>query len=217
MGIIVMRKYYDIRREYGASSLDEKSVHRNPLKQFQIWFDEILTIETQDPTAMVLATVDAEDQPDARILLLKEISRKGFVFYTTYSSTKGRQLQQNPAATILFYWPKSARQVRIRGTVEMLSRKKAVNYFKTRPYLSQISALASKQSSVIESREILEKQADELKMRYKKEKVPCPDDWGGYILVPTEIEFFQGRDFRLHDRILYERFDKRWKILRLSP
>jgi len=212
-----MQKYHDIRREYGDNSLDEKTVLLEPIAQFKKWFEEVLKIETEDPTAMVLATVDAQNRPDTRILLLKELAQAGFIFYTNYQSEKGKQIALHPFGAINFYWEKCARQVRIRGEIKKISREHSEAYFATRPIGSKLSALASKQSNTIKNRKILEDKMQALQSKYHEKDIPCPDYWGGYILVPNEVEFFQGRDSRLHDRIKYQLVNNEWIIERLSP
>ena len=212
-----MKKYHDIRREYGNETLDESNVQANPLEQFKKWFEQVLAIESDDPTAMVLATVDEYNVPDTRVVLLKELAEDGFVFYTNYLSDKGKQIEHNPHAAINFYWAKCVRQVTIRGEIVKLSRDHAEAYFASRPIGSQVSAHASIQSAVIIERHVLEEKMAKLTKQFEGQQVPCPDYWGGYKLIPTEIEFFQGRDSRLHDRLRYRLVEGNWIIERLSP
>jgi pyridoxamine 5'-phosphate oxidase len=212
-----MKNYQNIRREYGNLALNEADCDPNPLNQFTRWFNEILTIEKTDPNAMVLSTVDASLRPDSRVLLLKEVTEQGFVFYTNYESHKAHQLQENPFASMVFYWATCARQVRIRGVVQKIAREKVTNYFKTRPYLSQVSAIVSEQSQVIPDRAYLEKKVLDYQLQHPEgTELVCPKVWGGYELIPYEIEFFQGRDSRLHDRIRYRYDNEHWVIERLS-
>lgn len=212
-----MKKYHDIRREYGSEVLDESHIQQDPLEQFKKWFEQVLAIESDDPTAMVLATVDDTNRPDTRVVLLKELTQDGFVFYSNYLSDKAKQIENNPNAAINFYWPKCARQVVIRGSIVKLPREYAEAYFASRPIGSQLSTHASIQSQVIADRKILDEKMIALEKRFQGKQVPCPDYWGGYQLIPTEIEFFQGRDSRLHDRIRYRLVDDAWIIERLSP
>lgn len=212
-----MQKYHDIRREYGSSGISEQDVLADPLQQFKKWFDEVVKVETEDPTAMVLATVDAANHPDTRVLLLKELTKDGFVFYTNYHSAKAQQLAINPYAALNFYWAKCVRQVRVRGVLHKIAFADSQAYFASRPRSSQLAALASNQSSVIPNRQYLEDKVQALTNEYENKPIPCPDNWGGYKLVPDEVEFFQGRDSRLHDRIRYCLVNGHWRIERLAP
>jgi pyridoxamine 5'-phosphate oxidase len=212
-----MQKYHEIRREYGKLGISEQDVLADPQQQFKKWFDEAIKVEQEDPTAMVLATVDDKNRPDTRVLLLKELREDGFIFYTNYQSIKAHQLAHNPYAALNFYWAKCARQVRVRGLIRKISAKDSEAYFATRPFTSQLAALASEQSQVIPNREFLEDKMQALSAQYQDKPVPCPSNWGGYILTPDEYEFFQGRDSRLHDRIAYQKAKGQWRIRRLSP
>ena len=212
-----MQKYHDIRREYGDKGLNEQDVLADPMLQFKKWFEEAIHVEESDPTAMVLATVDERQCPDTRILLLKELATDGFIFYTNYQSAKAKQVLHNQCGAINFYWSKSARQVRVRGHIEKLSRDYAESYFASRPLGSQLSALASQQSCVLKNRLVLEKNIEKLQQQYEGKEVVCPEHWGGYKLVPFEVEFFQGRDSRLHDRLRYILREKKWILERLYP
>lgn len=206
-----------IRREYGATALDEKHMAASPLDQCRIWLEAAIQTEKQDPTAMVLSTIDESGAPDARVVLLKDLQTDGFVFYTDYRSAKGKQLEINPAAALLFYWPVLSRQIRIKGKVNQLSREASDAYFASRPYLSQLSAYASHQSLAILNRESLEEQVEQLRHEHPEGTLKCPDHWGGYLLTPEAIEFWQGRDNRLHDRILYMLKKGVWHRCRLAP
>ncbi len=206
-----------IRKEYTQASLNEDSVSADPFNQFEKWFNEALESEIIEPTAMTLATVDEVGQPYQRTVLLKTFSLDGFVFYTNYNSRKSKQINQNPKVSLLFPWYTLERQVIISGSVHKVSTKESLNYFLSRPRGSQLGAWVSNQSEVISSRSILEMKLAEMKRKFKEGKVPLPDHWGGYRLVPTSIEFWQGRSNRLHDRIMYEKKNDSWQISRLAP
>jgi pyridoxamine 5'-phosphate oxidase len=203
--------------QYNSESIDEKTVDRNPLKLFQRWLDEAIAAGIHLAEAMTLATATPEGKPSARLVLLKGLTEQGFVFYTNYNSMKSRELDANPQAALVFYWPLLERQVRVEGTVKRTDADESDAYFKTRPRESQIGALASPQSEVIPSREALQQRADELEKLYEGREVERPAYWGGYRLFPERIEFWKGRPGRLHDRILYERQDGSWSIKRLAP
>lgn len=205
-------------RQYNADSIDEKTVDPDPLKLFQRWLDEAKGAGIHLAEAMTLATSTPGGKPSARLILLKQADETGFVFYTNYNSPKARELDANPQAALVFYWPQLERQVRVEGKVERTSAGESEAYFKTRPRESQIGALASPQSEVIASREALQQRADELEKLYEGREVDRPAHWGGYRLHPNRIEFWKGRPGRLHDRILYERqSDGGWTISRLAP
>ncbi|MEM9857952.1 MAG: pyridoxamine 5'-phosphate oxidase [Bacteroidota bacterium] len=208
----------DIRAEYSKHTLEVKDVSDHPLKQFQKWFTEAQKADIHEVNAMGLSTVSKKGIPSSRIVLLKDIENDGFVFFTNYQSDKGRDLEQNPAASLLFFWKELERQVRIQGNVEKISKQDSESYFQSRPKGSQVGAWTSPQSTVIENRELLEKREKEIAEKYKNSDVlPKPEQWGGYILKPLKIEFWQGRPNRLHDRILYTKMDHDWKINRLAP
>jgi pyridoxamine 5'-phosphate oxidase len=202
---------------YSDKALDENTVDRNPLGLFQRWLDEAIAAGIHLPEAMTLATATAAGKPSARLVLLKQVDERGFVFFTNYNSPKARDLDSNARAALVFYWPQFERQVRVEGKVERTSAAESDAYFKTRPRASQIGALASPQSEVIASREFLEQQAGELEKRYEGREVDRAPHWGGYRLRPERIEFWKGRPSRLHDRILYERQGDTWIIERLAP
>jgi len=210
-----MLKLANIRREYGQHELLASSLPDDPMILFHAWFTEELNLAVDDPTAMVLATVDASGHPDSRVVLLKEITNNQFVFFTNYASTKAQQLKHQAYAALNFYWPQLARQVRIRGRVAKVSAEQSDAYFATRPRASQCSALVSKQSHVLASREDLEKKVETLVN--SGQEIARPHDWGGYALSPHEFEFWQGRDNRLHDRIQYTLKGIQWSHLRLAP
>jgi pyridoxamine 5'-phosphate oxidase len=190
----------------------------DPILQFQNWLKQATKAGISEPTAMTLATTSADGQPSARIVLLKEVSQDGFVFYTNYGSRKGRELAVNPRAALVFYWPQLERQVRITGTVVKTSRSQSKAYFQTRPRGSQLAAWASSQSSPIPDRALLEARVRKLKAKYAGASVPLPPNWGGYRLRPESIEFWLGKPNRLHDRLRYSREPGGgWKIERLAP
>ena len=198
--------------------LDEKRVERDPIKQFQLWFDDALAAKIPLAEAMTLATATPEGRPSARMVLLKQVDDEGFVFFTNYHSAKAAQLDSNPYAALVFYWNQLDRQVRVEGKVERTSAEESELYFQTRPRESQIGAWASPQSSVITGREVLEQRAQELEDYYRDREIECPQHWGGYRLRPDKIEFWKSRVGRLHDRILYELMsDGTWSIKRLAP
>lgn len=201
-----------------TEGLDDKQVERDPIKQFQLWFDEAIAEKLPMPDAMSLATVTPDGRPTARMVLLKQVDDEGFVFFTNYQSSKARQLEINPYAALVFYWPHFERQVRVEGKVAKTSAEESAAYFRTRPRESQIGAWASPQSEVITAREVLEQRAHELAQQYCDRDIDCPAHWGGFRLKPDRIEFWKGRVGRLHDRILYElQPDGSWTTRRLAP
>jgi len=197
--------------------LDEKTIDRDPIKQFQIWFNDAVAAKLPLPEAMTLATATADGKPSARMVLLKQVDHDGFVFFTNYRSAKAEQLDANPYAALVFYWSQLDRQVRVEGSVVKTSAQESREYFSTRPRESQIGAWASAQSQEISSREVLEQRAHELEELYSDREVDCPEYWGGYRLKPERIEFWKSRIGRLHDRLLYVRKGDRWTITRLAP
>ncbi|MBL6448936.1 pyridoxamine 5'-phosphate oxidase [Fulvivirga sp. 29W222] len=208
----------EIRQDYVRHSLRKKDVDKDPIKQFQKWLTEALTAEVREATAMNMATVSEQGVPSSRILLLKDVNKNGFTFYTNYQSSKARELEVNPSTALTFFWPELERQVRIQGIVKKVSKEESEEYFKSRPRKSQIGAWASPQSSVISSREILEEREQKLEKKFEgQDTLPKPEQWGGYIVEPFFLEFWQGRASRLHDRIVYTREDNTWKINRLAP
>jgi pyridoxamine 5'-phosphate oxidase len=213
-----MENLQNLRKEYAKASLDEKSVLQNPVKQFEKWFAEAMQANLPEPNAMCLATVSADGRPSQRIVLLKEIDNGDFVFYTNYQSKKGLHLAQNPVCSVTFFWHELERQVRIEGIAEKVSEEKSIAYFQSRPVGSQIGAWVSPQSTPIASRSILEDRLTKIEERFAGlQKLPKPQQWGGFAIRSLLIEFWQGRPNRLHDRIEYTRTDNDWKILRLAP
>lgn len=213
-----MHSLSDIRKEYLKASLDVLTIFQDPIKQFEKWFHEALEAEVLEPNAMNLATIKDDNRPSSRIVLLKGIERNMFLFYTNYQSLKGRELEQNPACALTFFWPELERQIRIEGIAERVDEKKSEEYFQSRPRGSQVGAWTSPQSSVIESRIILEERAKQIEKKFEGvEKLPKPNQWGGYQVDPGVIEFWQGRPNRLHDRIQFSKIDNAWEIHRLAP
>ena len=206
----------DLRREYSFAGLRRADMHEDPIQQFNHWFQAALAAQVPEPNAMTLSTVDAEGQPSSRIVLLKDISARGFSFYTNYESRKGRELAGNPRAALTIFWPGLERQISIRGAVTKLSREESETYFKSRPIGSRLGAWVSRQSSEVPDRQFLEKRLEEVTAQYG-ENPPLPPYWGGYLVEPVTIEFWQGRPNRLHDRIEYVLEGATWKMRRLAP
>lgn len=231
----------DIRREYDLAGLRRSDLDANPMVQFRRWFDQALGARTSgrlrgflirlykslaglggaeriDVNAATLATTDKAGHPSARVVLLKGVDERGFIFYTNYDSRKGQEISENPNIAMVFYWPDQERQVCIAGPATKIPREESEAYFRSRPRGSRLAAWASHQSEVIENREVLENRLQEMQSKYRGEDIPTPPDWGGYVLAPTRIEFWQGRPSRLHDRFRYSRqADGTWRIERLSP
>lgn len=207
-----------LREHYMAQGLDHDSLDIDPVKQFEDWYGNTIDSGLYEPGAMSLATVDENNQPWQRIVLLKLFDEKGFVFFTNYESRKARQMAGNPQVSLLFPWHALARQVKITGSVEKITTAESLSYFVTRPRGSQIGAWASEQSSMISSRSVLESMVDSMKQKFADKEVPLPPFWGGYRVIPDSFEFWQGRDNRLHDRFLYQRDEQgNWLAQRLSP
>jgi len=207
----------NLRQDYRAAQLSEQDVDQNPVAQFQKWFKEAVDAQLYEPNVMTLATADRFGRPSARIVLLKGVDKDGFVFFTNYESSKGQHLVENPQAALVFFWAELERQVRIEGVVSKVPDQASTDYFHSRPAGSQIGALASPQSKVISDRLLLENKVAELTKQYEGEEIPRPLNWGGYLVEPSKIEFWQGRSSRLHDRIVYELVEGSWIINRLAP
>jgi len=208
----------DLRREYTKGGLRRADLEPNPIVQFQKWFEQALNAQILEPSAMTLATADEKGRPSARIVLLKAVDERGFVFFTNYESRKGNELAVNPHAALVCYWAELEREVLVAGEITRVSREESAKYFAMRPRGSQLSAWVSKQSSVVESRAFLESELAKAEERFANRDVELPPYWGGYVLNPVRIEFWQGRPNRLHDRFQYSKEPGgRWRIERLSP
>jgi pyridoxamine 5'-phosphate oxidase len=213
-----MQDLAQIRKEYRLHTLDEKSINASPFRQFETWFNEALNANVLEPNAMTLATVSANNRPSARIVLLKGFTDLGFTFYTNYQSSKGKDLVENPYCSLSFFWPELERQVRIEGVTERVSAEDSDVYFNSRPRESRLGAWTSPQSSVIASRQILEERYKTIEKQYAgHDTIKRPTQWGGYLVKPFLIEFWQGRPNRLHDRIQFTLVDGSWRINRLAP
>jgi pyridoxamine 5'-phosphate oxidase len=209
--------YADQRIEYISKEFDIKDTDINPFTQFEKWYAEAMNIDPQDTNAFVLSTSSKEGKPSSRIMLLKGVDDKGFVFYTNYLGRKSKELIENPNASILFFFKELHRQIRIEGSIEKVSKEESAEYFHSRPVESQVGAWASIQSSKIESRKALEEKFAKYDKEFEGKEVPLPDYWGGFRLIPEYFEFWQGRESRLHDRISYEKVNNDWLLSRLSP
>ena len=207
----------DLRNEYTRSGLSEPDVTADPIDQFQHWFEEALEADLHEPNAMTLATATPDGKPSARIVLLKGFDERGFVFYTNYGGRKARELEQNPNCSLTFYWGELERQVRIEGRAARVTGEESDTYFASRPRGSQLGAWASEQSRPVENRTELEERLKELEEEYEGREIPRPPFWGGYRVEPQRMEFWQGRENRLHDRLLYTRSGGAWKTERLQP
>ena len=209
---------HNIRREYNKKKLHLKDLDKNPIKQFDQWFKLALDKVKLDPNAMSIATVGKDNKPSLRTVLLKYYDESGFVFFTNYGSRKSMQIQENANVALLFFWVGLERQIIIEGKAEKISKAESLKYFSSRPHGSQLGAWVSQQSSIISSKSILLSKLDEIKRKFKEGKVPLPDFWGGYRVIPERIEFWQGGENRLHDRFLYTKTsDGNWEINRLAP
>jgi pyridoxamine 5'-phosphate oxidase len=207
----------DLRKEYRLAALGEQDVDADPIVQFQRWFHEAQESKVAEPNAMTLATCTPDAYPSARMVLLKGVDARGFVFFTDYRSRKGQEITDNPHAALCFWWHELERQVRIVGAVQRITRDESVEYFTSRPYGARVGAWVSHQSSVIADRASLDARVEEMMEKFRSGEVPLPDHWGGFRVLPEELEFWQGRESRLHDRIAYVRESGRWVRRRLSP
>ena len=207
----------NIRKDYIRASMSFEDLKLNPIDQFNVWFNNALSLDVIEVNAMVLSTVSKDGIPSGRVVLLKNVDYSGFTFYTNYNSAKGLDMKFNPNVSATFFWPELEQQIRITGTVIKLDAKSSDLYFNSRPKGSQISASASNQSTLLNDRSVLENEVSRLEKIYKNKDVPRPEHWGGYLLSPYKIEFWQGRVSRLHDRCLYEQYGEGWKMNRLAP
>lgn len=207
----------DLRKDYSLAGLVEKDLARDPFRQFEKWFQEAEAAKLPEPNAMILATAARDGRPGARTVLLKGVDGRGFVFYTNYESRKGRDLDGNPRATLLFPWFPIERQVIVEGAVTRVAREESEAYFHSRPRLSQLAAWAAQQSAIISGRPVLEESMKALEKKYAGQEVPLPPQWGGFRVSPETVEFWQGRRSRLHDRLRYRREKDGWVVERLAP
>jgi pyridoxamine 5'-phosphate oxidase len=213
-----MKGMDELRKEYSKASLDISDVDKDPIGQFDKWFKEALAAGVPEPNAFTLSTISEGGRPSARIVLLKGLEQRQFVFYTNYQSQKGKELDSNPACALTFFWPELERQVRIEGIATRVQESTSEQYFQSRPRASQVGAWASPQSSIIASRDILEAREREIEKKFEGlNLLPKPKQWGGFAITPIEIEFWQGRASRLHDRVVYYLTDEKWIIHRLAP
>jgi pyridoxamine 5'-phosphate oxidase len=206
-----------LRHDFAKQTLDKADVIADPILQFEKWFKEAVDAHVNEPNAMTVSTATKEGKPSSRILLLRNFDENGFVFYTNYTSRKGVEIMDNPNCSLLFFWPELERQVRIEGLLQKQSDAESDLYFQTRPRGSKLGAWTSEQSKIITSRDVLDQEYEKLSVKYPGEDIHRPPYWGGFVLRPVSIEFWQGRPSRLHDRILYTRENKNWKIERLAP
>lgn len=207
----------ELRQDYGRRTLDERDLNPDPIAQFQLWFDEAIASGAPEPNAMTLATATAEGRPSARVVLLKGLDARGFAFFTNYLSRKGHELEENPFAALCFFWQGLERQVRVEGRVEAVSAEESDAYYFSRPAGSRLGAWASHQSEVVSDRATLDRRLAELEERAESEVIPRPPHWGGYRVVPSVLEFWQGRPNRMHDRLRYRRDTDGWMVERLQP
>lgn len=213
-----MKGMDELRKDYSKASLDISDVDKDPIGQFDKWFKEALAAGVPEPNAFTLSTISEGGRPSARIVLLKGLEQRQFVFYTNYQSQKGKELESNPACALTFFWPELERQVRIEGIATRVQESTSEQYFQSRPRASQVGAWASPQSSIIASRDILEAREREIEKKFEGlNLLPKPKQWGGFAITPIEIEFWQGRASRLHDRVVYYLTDEKWIIHRLAP
>ena len=214
----LQKEIFSIRVDFDQSSFDEKQVKKDPFSQFNVWMKNALDAKVNEPTAMTLSTSNKKGMVDSRIVLLRDLDKKGFNFFTNYKSAKAREMKENKQVALNFFWPELQRQVRIRGVIEKLPEKNSDAYFKSRPRESQIGAWTSHQSEVLSGRKELEDRFKKLTNKFDGKNVPRPKHWGGYRVKPLEIEFWQGRPSRLHDRLLFTKSGSgKWKLVRLNP
>jgi pyridoxamine 5'-phosphate oxidase len=207
----------DIRTNYQKYELSESTILKDPFRQLSSWLNDAVTEKVQEPTAMVLSTIDFEGSPESRVVLLKELKQEGLVFFTNYHSKKGQQILANKQVSIVFFWPELERQARIKGIAEKLSEKESEEYFLSRPVESQLGAWASPQSQIIENRQVLDKNYADYQHYFEINEIKKPTHWGGFLISPKYFEFWQGRSNRLHDRIEFCKKENSWEIHRLAP
>ena len=217
MSIEEVRSYINtIRRDFANREFNEDLIDKDPYKQFAKWFEDAVGVQVPDPYAMHIATVNKNGEPSARVVYMRDIDN-GFIFYTNYNSQKGKNLNDNKNIAATFYWVELDRQIRFTGKVEKVSTEMSDTYFKNRPFISKIGAIASSQSDKLKNRAELEERVKYLTEKFKDKEVPRPENWGGYRIIPTKFEFWQGRPNRLHDRICYEKVNEKWEIYRINP
>jgi pyridoxamine 5'-phosphate oxidase len=213
-----LKQIHHIRKDYSKSTLDTHTVDKDPIAQFEKWFQEALEAGFPEPNALTLSTVSEDGRPSARIVLLKGVEHGKFVFYSNYQSQKGKELEKNPACGLTFFWPELERQVRVDGVATRTDTASSEKYFQSRPRESQVGAWASPQSAIIANREILDERVKKIRKKFDGiKKLPKPNQWGGFAVDPLRIEFWQGRANRLHDRIVFTKVDEAWQIHRLAP
>tara|TARA_B100001029_G_C14983961_1_gene407789 strand:+ start:263 stop:907 length:645 start_codon:yes stop_codon:yes gene_type:complete len=214
----MIENLHSMRIDYSGKNLIKKKFKKNPIKQFNLWFQEAVKFKIKEPNAMILSTIKKKNKPTSRTVLLKEVDNKGFIFFTNYNSNKGVQIKNNKNVSLNFLWKNMERQIIIEGITKRISEISSINYFNKRPRDSQISAWVSDQSKKIKNKTVLENQYKKMVKKFEKiEIIPKPTCWGGYIVLPNKIEFWQGKKSRLHDRICYKLINKEWKKFRLSP
>ena len=214
----MIENLHSMRIDYSGKDLKIKKFKKNPINQFNLWFQEAVKFKTKEPNAMILSTIKKDNKPTSRTVLLKEVDNKGFIFFTNYNSNKGKEIKNNKNVSLNFLWKNMERQIIIEGITKKISEVSSINYFNKRPRDSQISAWVSDQSKKLKNKIILENQYKKTIKKFEKiDTVPKPTCWGGYIVLPNKIEFWQGKKSRLHDRICYKLINKNWKKFRLSP
>ena len=214
----MIENLHSMRIDYSGKDLKIKKFKKNPINQFNLWFQEAVKFKTKEPNAMTLSTIKKDNKPTSRTVLLKEVDNKGFVFFTNYNSNKGKEIKNNKNVSLNFLWKNMERQIIIEGITKKISEVSSINYFNKRPRDSQISAWVSNQSKKLKNKIVLENQYKKIIKKFEKmDTIPKPTYWGGYIVIPNKIEFWQGKKSRLHDRICYKLINKNWKKFRLSP
>ncbi|MBL8013014.1 MAG: pyridoxamine 5'-phosphate oxidase [Candidatus Omnitrophica bacterium] len=213
----IEKAFPGLNKEYRFAKLEEKGAQRNPFEQFAQWLGDAVKANVSKPNAMIVSTVSAKGMPSSRVLLLKGFDEHGFVFFTHYTSPKAEDLKTTPRASLVFFWPQQERQVRITGKIKKTTRQESVDYFRGRSDDAKLASWISAQSRTIKDRGALEEKLEATRRKFKGKEIPCPEFWGGYRLFPTDFEFWQGREYRLNDRLLYRKTLRGWKIQRLQP